>query len=128
MASDNVISMCGALAGGRYDGLMKAVWQQAAVTSSPPPAAVGLTLNADRLTLLASAPKAKAPSAIPYLSQARPPFPSPSHFNAACMQQGGWQRMVAAKVSSRLCLMWAKQAAYKLPTLRVMLPSGRWVC
>ncbi|KAL0052345.1 hypothetical protein WJX82_000639 [Trebouxia sp. C0006] len=56
--------------GGRYDGLMKAVWQQAGVTSSPPPAAVGLTLNADRLTLLASAPKAKAPSAIPYLSQA----------------------------------------------------------
>ncbi len=59
-------------AGGRYDGLMKAVWQQAGVTSSPPPAAVGLTLNADRLTLLASAPKAKAPSAIPYLSQASP--------------------------------------------------------
>ena len=56
--------------GGRYDGLMKAVWQQAAVTSFPPPAAVGLTLNADRLTLLASAPKAKAPPAIPYLSQA----------------------------------------------------------
>ena len=52
---------------------MKAVWQQAGVTSSPPPAAVGLTLNADRLTLLASAPKAKAPSAIPYLSQAKPP-------------------------------------------------------
>lgn len=62
----------GGCAGGRYDGLMKAVWQQAAVTSSPPPAAVGLTLNADRLTLLASAPKAKAPSLIPYLSQASP--------------------------------------------------------
>lgn len=57
------------LAGGRYDGLMKAAWQQAAVTSSPPPAAVGLTLNADRLTLLASTPKAKTPSVIPYLSQ-----------------------------------------------------------
>ena len=48
---------------------MKAAWQQAAVTSSPPPAAVGLTLNADRLTLLASTPKAKTPSVIPYLSQ-----------------------------------------------------------
>ncbi len=85
MASDGVISMGDAHAGGRYDGLMKAVWQQAGVTSSAPPAAVGLTLNADRLTLLASAPKAKAPSAIPYLSQASPP---PSHFNAACMQRG----------------------------------------
>ena len=67
--------MVGTHAGGRYDGLMKAVWQQAGMTSSPPPAAVGLTLNADRLTLLASAPKAKAPSAIPYLSQARPLTP-----------------------------------------------------
>ena len=56
-------------AGGRYDGLLKAAWQQAGLTSSPPPAAVGLTLNADRLTLLASAPKAKGPPTIPHLSQ-----------------------------------------------------------
>ena len=61
--------MLSGFAGGRYDGLMKAAWQQAAVTSCPPPAAVGLTLNADRLTLLASTPKAKAASVIPYLSQ-----------------------------------------------------------
>lgn len=76
-------------AGGRYDGLMKAAWQQAAVTSVPPPAAVGLTLNADRLTLLASTPKAKAASVIPYLSQvaatACPPHPTAVHTMKACL-------------------------------------------
>ena len=56
---------------------MKAAWQQAAVTSWPPPAAVGLTLNADRLTLLASTPKAKTPSVIPCLSQVTAAAPPP---------------------------------------------------
>ena len=91
MASDCVISMGEARAGGRYDGLMKAVWQHAGVTSSPPPAAVGLTLNADRLTLQASAPKAKAPSAIPYLSQASPrPPPSPP-LTLLCSLHATWK-------------------------------------
>lgn len=71
------------LAGGRYDGLLKAAWQQAAVTSSPPPAAVGLTLNAERLTLLASTPKAKTPSVIPYLSQVAAAVPPP--FSPPCL-------------------------------------------
>jgi len=76
---------------------MKAVWQQAGVTSSPPPAAVGLTLNADRLTLLASAPKAKAPSAIPYLSQASPPHIS---MQLACNKGAskGWLAQKSADV------------------------------
>ncbi len=131
MASDCVINMVGAHAGGRYDGLMKAVWQQAAVTSCPPPAAVGLTLNADRLTLLASAPKAKAPSAIPYLSQARPPHTS---MQLACNKRTskGWWAQSSADVCA-----WFGQSKLgrSLPMLQltfghwvVVLPSGLWVC
>lgn len=56
-------------AGGRYDGLMKAVWQAAGVASSPPPSAAGLTVNADRLVLLASARKTKPLSSLPLHSQ-----------------------------------------------------------
>ena len=38
-----------AAAGGRYDALVKSLWPAAAGAVAPPPGAVGLTVNADRL-------------------------------------------------------------------------------
>ncbi|KAK9811583.1 hypothetical protein WJX72_006503 [[Myrmecia] bisecta] len=40
--------------GGRYDGLLKSLWSPAAASVSAPMSAVGVTLNAERLLLLAS--------------------------------------------------------------------------
>ena len=99
---------------------MKAVWQQAGVTSSPPPAAVGLTLNADRLTLLASAPKAKAPSAIPYLSQASiSPLTLQCSLHATMeLAKGGWRKhqlMFVPGVGKASCIKVA-HAALRLPS------------
>ena len=64
---------------------MKAVWQQAGVTSTPPPAAVGLTINAERLILLASASKARPPPLTPYLSQACIVPHSPGNLLSMCI-------------------------------------------
>ena len=38
-----------ALAGGRYDGLLKALWPPGATAAGPAPSAVGLSVNVDRL-------------------------------------------------------------------------------
>lgn len=51
---------------------MKAVWQTAGVSSSPPPSAAGLTVNADRLVLLASTRKTKGLPGLPLQSQVLP--------------------------------------------------------
>lgn len=122
------------LAGGRYDGLMKAAWQQAAVTSVPPPAAVGLTLNADRLTLLASTPKAKAASVIPHLSQvaaaACPPHSTAVQTMKAPVLPAGDLHMdmklcrLADTAISRFCVRTMQQAARHLSS-RVFWPGNQ---
>ncbi len=40
--------------GGRYDALMRALWSPAAAALAPPPGAVGVTLNVERLVKLVS--------------------------------------------------------------------------